>query len=261
MLEASTLKLPGFFEITAATSIGLTIRYLMFAGLAWCLAYLFFKNRWVHKKIIAKFPARTEINREVRYSLVSLLIFGAMGGATVMASKAGYTQLYWRISDYGWGWFWGSIACAIVLHDAYFYWTHRAMHHPKLFRYFHKVHHLSMNPTPWASYAFSPAEAVVQAGIFPLAVMVMPMHPFAFMVFMLWQITYNVLGHTGYEFHPPWIMRTWLRHLLNTPTNHVMHHEKIRGNYGLYFNVWDRIMGTNHPEYEKRFVEVASRKR
>ena len=41
--------------------------------------------------------------------------------------------------------------------------------------------------------------------------------------------------------------------ILNTTTNHAMHHEKMRGNYGLYFNVWDRLMGTNHAEYEERF--------
>ena len=33
----------------------------------------------------------------------------------------------------------------------------------------------------------------------------------------------------------------------------------MRGNYGLYFNVWDRLMGTNHDAYEARFREVTSR--
>ena len=103
------------------------------------------------------------------------------------------------------------------------------------------------------------AEAVVEAGIFPLAVMVMPIHPAAFGLVMLWQIVFNVAGHTGYEFHPRWLMNTPLRFILNTPTNHVMHHEKMRGNYGLYFNFWDRLMGTNHPDYETRFREVTSR--
>ena len=63
------------------------------------------------------------------------------------------------------------------------------------------------------------------------------------------------------SFHPRWLMNSPLRFVLNTPTNHVMHHEKMRGNYGLYFNVWDRLMGTNHPDYESRFREVTSRNR
>ncbi len=78
-------------------------------------------------------------------------------------------------------------------------------------------------------------------------------------LFMLWQVVFNVAGHTGYEFHPRWLMNTSLRYFLKTPTNHVMHHEKMRGNYGLYFNIWDRLMGTNHADYEARFREVTSR--
>jgi sterol desaturase/sphingolipid hydroxylase (fatty acid hydroxylase superfamily) len=38
-----------------------------------------------------------------------------------------------------------------------------------------------------------------------------------------------------------------------------MHHHYSKGNYGLYFNFWDRLMGTNHPNYEKEFLKVAKR--
>jgi lathosterol oxidase len=40
-----------------------------------------------------------------------------------------------------------------------------------------------------------------------------------------------------------------------------MHHQYFRGNYGLYFNIWDRMMGTNHPDYEKRFYAVTTRRK
>jgi len=46
------------------------------------------------------------------------------------------------------------------------------MHHKKLFRWFHLVHHQSTNPSPWAAYAFHPLEAVVEAGI--IAVFFLP---------------------------------------------------------------------------------------
>lgn len=249
----------GFFEISAGSAISVGVRYAFAAGIAWCLGYWLFKNRWLHRKIIARFPASSEVRRELVYSLSSMVIFGLVGGLTILIAKAGWTQMYFDIETYGWTWFWLSVPCAVLLHDAYFYWTHRLMHHRRLFRVFHRVHHLSLNPSPWAAYAFAPAEAVVEAGIFPLAVLVMPMHPFAFAIFMVVQIIYNVLGHTGYEFHPRWFMDTWFAKVLNTPTNHAMHHEFARGNYGLYFNVWDRLMGTNHAQYEARFREVTTR--
>ncbi|HAM72396.1 MAG TPA: sterol desaturase [Verrucomicrobiales bacterium] len=250
----------SFLERSLFTTLEVGLRYFLFAGVAWILAYWLFRNRWFHRKIIPRFPASADVRREIGYSLLTLVIFGVMGAGTIAASRAGWTQMYWRISERGTGWFAGSIACAILVHDTYFYWTHRLMHHPRLFTLFHKVHHLSTNPSPWAAYSFAPAEAVVEAGIFPVVATLMPIHPLAFGLVMLWQILFNVAGHTGFEFHPTWLMRTPLRLILNTPTNHVMHHEKMRGNYGLYFNIWDRLMGTNHPDYESRFREVTSRR-
>jgi sterol desaturase/sphingolipid hydroxylase (fatty acid hydroxylase superfamily) len=52
---------------------------------------------------------------------------------------------------------------------------------------------------------------------------------------------------------------TWVGKFPNTPTHHAMHHEKINGNFGLYFNFWDRMLKTNHAEYEQRFEAVTAR--
>ena len=259
MNESLLNRLPPFLPLTSAITVDMAVRYLAFAGLAWLLGYALFRRRWIHRKIVEGFPGRADVRREIGWSLVSAAVFGLTGAAVLAAARHGWTRLYWRIGDRGWEWFWLSIVVTIFLHDAYFYWTHRLMHLPALFNAFHRVHHLSRNPTPWASYAFSPPEALVQAGIYPLVVMVLPMHPFAFSLFMFWQILFNVLGHTGYEFHPHGLMRSPLRFFLNTPTNHIMHHEKFRGNYGLYFNLWDRLMGTNHADYESRYREVTGR--
>lgn len=251
--------LPKFPKLVVVISIETGLRYLLLVSIAWLLGYVWFKRRWFHRKIIQRLPTNKEVLREMGYSLLTLVIFGIVGAATITAGWHGKTRLYRHIDQHGWGWFWISIVLAIFLHDAYFYWTHRLMHHPRLFRWFHKVHHQSMNPSPWAAYSFAPLEAVVQAAIFPLVISIIPIHILAFALFMFWQLTFNVLGHTGYEFHPPWLMDSWLKRFLNTPTNHIQHHEKLRGNYGLYFNIWDRLMGTNHEQYEKRFREVTSR--
>lgn len=251
----------GWLRLAAriATTDGTT--YLCFASAGWVLGYWLFKRPWAARKIIASYPTRGEMFRELRLSLLTVLVYGVVGVATLWASRHGWTRLYWRLGDHSRLWFWTSIGLTIVLHDTWFYWTHRLMHRPGLFRWFHRAHHRSHNPSPWAAYAFSPLEAAVQAGIFPLAMSLYPLHPAAFGLFMLWQITFNVLGHTGYEIYPRRLMDTWLGKVLNTPTNHVMHHEFVRGNYGLYFNVWDRLMGTNHERYEERFRAVTARDR
>ncbi len=237
------------------------LRYFVFAGLAWLLGYVFFRRRWAHRKIIPAFPEASDLRREILWSVSSVFVFSVVGALTFLASHRGWTQMYWKLSDHGMVWFFGSIVAAIFIHDALFYWCHRWMHQPRWYRWVHRLHHESRNPSPWASYSFSFPEAVIQALVFPVVALLVPIHPFAFALFMLWQILFNVLGHTGYEFHPRWLMDSRWGRYLNTPTNHVQHHERIRGNFGLYFNFWDRWMGTNHPEYENRFREVTSRPR
>ncbi|HTA31700.1 MAG TPA: sterol desaturase family protein [Candidatus Cybelea sp.] len=126
------------------------------------------------------------------------------------------------------------------------------------FRLMRQGHHLSTNPTPRAAYDFDPLEAFVQAGIFPLVIFAYSLHPFAFFLFMGRQIAFNVFGRAGFEIFPRWFLDLWMGKGLETPTNHVMHHEYFIGNYGWYFNLWDRLMGTNHKNYETRFREVTS---
>jgi lathosterol oxidase len=238
-------------------ALGEAFWYLTLAALVWIALYVVLWKVLRNRKIAEGWPTRSQVGHEFLYSLRSLVLFGLVGGCVVFARLSGWTQLYWKISAYGWTWFVVSIAILIVLHDTYFYWTHRLMHHPRLFHAFHRAHHISVRPTPWAAYAFSPLEALVQAGIAPLALCAIPVHPLAFSLFMFWQILFNVVGHCGYEIYPPWFVKTWIGRFLNTPTHHAMHHEKFRSNFGLYFSFWDRLMGTNHATYEDRFAQIA----
>jgi lathosterol oxidase len=242
------------------TALGITAaRYLLFAGGAWLVAYVVFGRSWAQRKIIPRLPQPSDVWWEVRHSALTIVVFAIIGTLTFLAVQHGMTHMYWTIGEHGWLWFWASLSLAIILHDSYFYWTHRLMHRPGLFRIMHRTHHHSRNPSPWAAYSFSPVEAVVEAGIFPLLVMTMPVHPGMLSLFMLWQIVFNVVGHTGFEYHPQRFMDSRLRFLFNTPTNHIMHHESAAGNFGLYFNYWDRLMGTNQQAYERRFRAVTSR--
>jgi len=40
---------------------------------------------------------------------------------------------------------------------------------------------------------------------------------------------------------------------------HDLHHEHGRYNYGLYFRWWDKLMGTEHPDYRRKFEAVTER--
>ena len=42
-------------------------------------------------------------------------------------------------------------------------------------------------------------------------------------------------------------------------TAHNLHHKRFDGNYGLYFLIWDRWMGTVREDYDSTFEETTSR--
>jgi sterol desaturase/sphingolipid hydroxylase (fatty acid hydroxylase superfamily) len=240
----------------ASITLSNALWYAAVASGAWVFFYVLFRNVFRHRRIGAADVRRSQVLREMWHSLRSLAIFGIVAGLVVWCAIMGWTQIYERIGKYGWMWFFVSIGVMIVIHDTYFYWTHRLMHWRGLYHLFHRTHHLSTSPTPWAAYAFSPLEAFVQAGIAPVILFTLPVHPLAFSIFMAWQISFNVMGHCGYEIFPRWFLANPVGKFLNSPTHHALHHEKFRANYSLYFNVWDRLMGTNHAEYAARFEKA-----
>ncbi len=245
-------------QILTAEYIAHFIRYLLFAGAAYFVFYVWFRPRVIGRKIQAAFPKSADLRREISYSLLSFLVFCGAGLLTLTWQRLGWTQLYFKIDRYGWPYLWFSLAALIFLHDTWFYWTHRLMHWKPLFPMFHRVHHLSHNPTPWASFSFQPLEAAVQAIIFPLAVLILPVHPLAALLWLVYMTAMNVLGHLGFEILPAGFVknRFWRWH--NTSVHHNMHHRYVHCNYGLYFNLWDRLMGTNHPRYEEEFDRLAT---
>jgi Delta7-sterol 5-desaturase len=232
------------------------LRYLLFAGAAYGFFYIWKKKKYLRLKIQSRFPDQKNINREVMYSLMSLFIFACVGGGVFVLSKAGYTKIYGDIHQHSMGYFLFSVVVFILLHDTYFYWAHRFMHWDRIYKYVHRVHHLSTNPTPWASFSFHPIEAFLEVAILPVMVLLIPLHPFAILTWVLYMTLLNVLGHLGFEIFPSGFTTGVITRWHNTSVHHNMHHHYVRCNYGLYFNVWDRIMGTNHANYTEQFEKV-----
>jgi Delta7-sterol 5-desaturase len=228
-------------------------RYLFFAGLAFTIFYVWKKQRLIRFKIQKQFPPRSKIRLELKYSLLSVMVFGFFALIIFWMNSKELTRMYYDVHQYGYAYLFLSWVLMVFFHDMYFYWTHRLMHHPRLFKHFHKVHHYSHNPTPWAAFAFHPLEAIVEFGVLPLAVFIIPMHPLVVLSWSIWMITWNVIGHLGFELFPKGFVHHPFFGWLNTSTHHNMHHEQSKGNYSLYFNMWDRWMNTNQKNYQLNF--------
>ena len=251
-----------FSELPGRVLLGIQFeaaRYAMgtlgvFFGICVLLAP-FIKSR----KIRHQQPPNRQIRTELLNSLRTICVFVALDILVFDLAAIGVFKKYDEIAEYGYLWFLLSIPLAIVLHDAYFYWTHRAMHHPKLFRLFHLTHHRSNNPTPFTAYSFAVGEAIVEYAYVPMMMLVMPIHGSALAIVLLVMIFKNATGHCGYELFPRATTRHPLLRHLTTVTHHDMHHQKAHGNYGFYFTWWDRWMDTEHSDYQAHFEAVTGR--
>jgi sterol desaturase/sphingolipid hydroxylase (fatty acid hydroxylase superfamily) len=242
--------------VFGADFVGHLLRYVLIGGGAFLLFYVIPWRRLRALKIQARYPGGAEMRREILYSLSSMAIFSLVGVLVYVMHRMGWSKLYIGIDRHGWGWFLISTALLILAHDAYFYWTHRFMHWKPIFPLVHRVHHLSRTPTPWAAFSFHPLEAVIEAGLFPIFILFVPTHPLSALVWLLYMTVMNVLGHCGHEILPSGFTKNLLTRWHNTAVHHDMHHKHVHCNYGLYYNFWDRLMGTNHARYDEEFERV-----
>ena len=215
------------------------------AGSFFVVCYILLYRRIAASKIQPKLPTRKDYVREIGFSLVTMVLFACIPLLIVRnPAIRPYTTLYPEIGDMGMVYYWLTFPLMLVMHDTYFYWMHRLIHHPKLYRTFHAVHHASTNPSPWAAYAFHPLEAVLEIGIFVIFLFTIPIHRSQVFIFFLFSIIYNAYGHLGWEIYGKKFRNGPIGKWINTSTSHNAHHKYFTGNYGLYFLFWDRVMGT-----------------
>ena len=230
-------------------------RYLVGAGVVWFTLFIIFRSFSQTRVIQRRRPSARDLQREITHSIKTVMVYATAALVTVEMIQRGWTRLYLDPVAHGYVYLVLSVPLLLILHDTYFYWIHRWMHSPLLFGPVHQLHHRSRTPTPWAAYSFSIGEAFLMTSFVPLVLLILPVHPTALFVFLAIMIVRNAMGHSGIEFHP----RAWVDSpldILTTVTHHDLHHQRFRGNYGLYFTWWDRLMGTEIEDYKTVFRQV-----
>jgi lathosterol oxidase len=198
-----------------------------------------------------RFPGRLagqgpQIRREIGWSLASAAIYGVPAGIVAWGwQQRGWTRIYGDGAAYPRWWMPGSVVVFLLLHDAYFYWTHRLMHRPWWYKTMHAVHHDSKPPTAWAAMSFHPWEALSGTPVVPFLVFVVPIHVAMLGVVLAIMTLMGVTNHMGWEMFPDWVVMGRPGKWLITASHHQLHHQKYRCNYGLYFRHWDRLCGTD----------------
>lgn len=221
----------------AMTAI-VAVRYVMTSGL---FAAITGRVRPGHYRGLDK-----QMRSEIGWSLVSCLIYGLPAGVVAWGwQQHGWTKIYTDPRAYSLWWLPLSLLVYLFLHDSWFYWTHRWMHRPAVFRAIHAIHHASRPPTAWAAMNFHPIEAAIVGLLIPALVFVIPIHAGMLGLVLLVMTVMGVTNHMGWEMFPHWLVHSRAGQWLITASHHHRHHELYRCNYGLYFRFWDRLCGTD----------------
>ncbi|QZD91517.1 sterol desaturase family protein [Qipengyuania xiapuensis] len=187
-----------------------------------------------------------QIRREIGWSLASAAMYGVPAGIVAWGwQEHGWTRIYTQWDAMPLWYLPLAPLIYLVLHDTWFYWTHRLMHRPAWFRAMHAVHHASRPPTAWAAMSFHPWEAITGAIVIPVLVFLVPIHVSMLGLVLLVMTIMGVTNHMGWEMFPRALVHSRLGGWLITASHHQRHHEEYRCNYGLYFRFWDRLCGTD----------------
>jgi len=259
MVELPDFTEPGWFLMALLVIFAVVIgRYLLIAGLFYSIFYIWFPERWKQRKLNERSYKPGQFKREVRWSTITALIFAASGAVSLVLWQKGFLKVYTEVADYPLWWLPLSLLISLTVHETYYYWLHRWMHHPKVFRIVHKVHHDSNITSPWTAFSFHPLEGLLQALFLPLLLMVLPVHLHVLVLQLTIMTFSSVINHLDIEVYPNKFHKHFLGRWLIGATHHSLHHKQFKYNYGLYFTFWDKWKKTESPAYEKLFEEKTS---
>lgn len=231
-------------------------RYFLFAGMFYLIFHRSSRAKWQARKLGKRQYPPQQFRREVRWSLASGAIFSIAGAVTLLLWQQGHTRIYTNADEYGLWYLPVSLVAAMVIHETYYYWLHRWMHQPAIFRIVHKVHHDSNITSPWTAFSFHPLEALLQAIILPAILLVLPLHYYAIALQLTLMTFSSVINHLDIEIYPRRFAQHFLGRWLIGATHHSLHHRQFRYNFGLYFTFWDKWKKTESPLYEDTFKKV-----
>lgn len=246
--------------ITVILFIIITGRYFLIAGLFYFIFYVWFPAKWKERKINKKEYKKGQLKKEIKWSLITSILFSVTGTFTIILWQKGYTKIYTDPALYGWWYLPASLVIYMLLQETYYYWIHRWMHLPSVYRIIHKIHHDSKIASPFTAFSFHPAESMLQAVFLPILFLVIPIHYYVIIIQLTIMTFSSVINHLDIEIYPKSSRNTWSKWVIGA-THHSQHHQQFTYNYGLYFTFWDKIKKTESPLFKKAMDEVLSSKR
>ena len=241
-----------FLIVTGVFFLVLVLRYFIVTGLFYYHFYLKSPEKYMSKRLSSRNFRKDQVYNEILWSFISSLIFAVIGAVTYVLWQNDATAIYIDISVYGIWYVPLSLILLLFLHETYYYWVHRLMHHPKIFKHVHKVHHDSLTPTPFTAFSFHPWEALLEAIILPILLVIIPVNIWVLVSYLIIMTFSSVINHLDIEIYSQRFMNSAIGKWFIGATHHHYHHSEFKTNYGLYFTFWDRWMGTESSKMQHK---------
>jgi sterol desaturase/sphingolipid hydroxylase (fatty acid hydroxylase superfamily) len=134
------------------------------------------------------------------------------------------------------------VVLTAVLHEAYFFVAHRGMHWKPWYDWCHKIHHNSINVSPWTAMSNHPLESALQFAPAFLYLLV-PATPFLAMHHLNFVAFSALVGHVGFDK----IELGEHAAVDSSSYSHYLHHKHFEVNYCDNGSLpWDQWFGSFH---------------
>lgn len=221
----------SLIELFSSFVLGSFVSYLFFSGFAF-----YFSEEYRNEAI-----TRDVILRQIKQSFMAILMIAPISAAIqycLWRGKIGFVYYDFEWSFEGLSYYVGSFLAYLVCVDCLYFWSHRMMHLPWLYKNFHSVHHQYKPVTTFTTSALDFTDALIGA-VFSLYLpaMVIPVHPSIVFMTLLHSLLWSLYLHNN-------IGRRMQNTILCDNEGHLLHHKTGRFNYGFYFTFWDKLCGT-----------------
>ena len=138
----------------------------------------------------------------------------------------------------------------------HFYWVHRLLHWPPLYRRAHSLHHRNVNVGPWSGISMHPIEHLLYFTTF-LIHLIVPSHPMHLLFHSYIQTLHPIFSHSGFD-------KLYVKQKERAQIGdffHQLHHKYFECNYGTVEMPWDKWFGSFHDGSDADTVKTRARKK
>ncbi len=152
-------------------------------------------------------------------------------------------------------WFAALFLLIPIWSSMHFYWIHRFLHWPPLYRLAHALHHRNVNIGPWSGISMHPIEHILYLSSF-LIHYIVASHPLHFMFHAYYNTAGACISHSGFE----GLKARGKKQVELGVFFHQLHHKHYKCNYGTIEMPWDRWFGSFHDGTDAATKRIRKRK-